>query len=597
MRGSFIAAAVLAAALVLSVGSTTNAAFNATTSNPTSSFSTTSAAISITSPSPAQGPPGTTVTVSGSGFPGSRTLSATFGGSAVTLSGTTSTAAGGSFSGSTFTVPSGLSVSTAGAHPVVFQAGTWVSPSQTFTITPTVSLSPTTGHVGDTVTISGSGFAASSALTVKYDGTTQTTSPASPTTTSAGVVSSVTFTVPASVAGSHTVSVTDASSNSASATFTVTPQITLVPSSGLPRNSDTITGTGFAASSTISATFSGFGSVTLGGTTTTDANGSFSAATYTVPIVNTAGAYTVTVTDQSSNSGAASYTVIAGMYYSATGPASLYTNATTLSVSYPSGTATNDLMFLVVLNGTNQNITTPSGWTVLADQTTAANNLHFEVMWKLAAAGDTTSTTISSGSNGQSLPQSTINVASVTGLYAPGTFAVTTSNGVQSVTCTNAGGTTLTGCTGGTGTMSTGNAVTQTGVPLAVNTNANGAAAWVVRYVRVGGYPPNPASATANVRQGTASAASTMTPGTDVTTNGTNASVITFAAIPSGNTLSLGTPRSFSLENTASATPGSSTLRFANADIFAPSASTPASPTWSQSGTAAAWAWATVAFN
>jgi hypothetical protein len=596
MRGPLVAAVALGAAISLAVGSSTYASFSVTTSNPASSFATTSAAISITSPSPAQGPTGTTVTVSGSGFPGSRTLSATFGGTAVTLSGTTSTAADGSFSGSTFTVPSGLSVSTAGAHAVAFTAGTWVSPSQTFTITPSVGLSPASGHVGDTVTISGSGFAASSALTVKYDGTTQTTSPASPTTSSAGVVSSVTFTVPASVAGSHTVSVTDGSSNSASATFTVSPQITLVPSTGLPRNSDTISGTGFAASKTITATFSGAGSVTLGGTTTTDANGSFSAATYTVPMVNTAGAHTVTVTDQSSNSAAATYTVIAGMIYSAVGSAQTWSNATTKTVLYPSGTVTNDLLFLVVLNGTNQNITTPSGWTLLADQTTASN-LHFEVLESLANSGGEASTTITNGSNGQSLPQSTINVSATNNFVLPGSFNVTTSNGVQSVSCTGNGSNTLTGCSGGTGTMSTGNAVTQLGVPVQIGTNANGAAAWVVDYVRVGGYPPNPASATANVRQGIAAAASTMTPGTDLTTNASNATVITFAAILAGNTLSLGTPRSFSLETTASSTPGSKTVGFGIADNFVASASTPASPTWSQSGTASSWAWATVAFN
>jgi hypothetical protein len=336
--------------------------------------------------------------------------------------------------------------------------------------------------------------------------------------------------------------------------------------------------------------------VTLGGTTTTDATGGFSAATYSVPVVSTAGGYTVTVTDQSSNSGAATYTVIAGMYYSAIGPVQTWSNATTKTVLYPSGTVTNDLLFLVVLDGTNQNITTPSGWTLLADQTTASN-LHFEVLKSLANSGGEASTTIANGSNGQSLPQSTISVSATTNFVLPGSFNITTSNGVQSVSCTGNGSNTLTGCSGGTGTMSTGNAVTEFGVPLQLGTNANGAAAWVVRYVRVGGYPPSPASATANVRQGIAAASSTMTPGTDVTTNASNASVMTFAAILSGNALSLGTARGFSLENTASATPGSTTVGFAVADDFVPSASTPASPTWSQSGTAGAWAWATVAFN
>jgi len=69
-------------------------------------------------------------------------------------------------------------------------------------------------------------------------------------------------------------------------------------------------------------------------------------------------------------------------------------------------------------------------------------------------------TTIAAGSNGVSLPQTTINVASTTGFPTSGVIFVTTAAGVQTVTYTGITGTTFTGCTGGTGTMSTGGAVT-----------------------------------------------------------------------------------------------------------------------------------------
>ena len=75
-------------------------------------------------------------------------------------------------------------------------------------------------------------FAGSSAVTIKYDGSTQTTSPVSPSTNGSGSFSVVSFTVPASVQGSHTVAATDASANSASTSYTVAPKITLSPSSG-----------------------------------------------------------------------------------------------------------------------------------------------------------------------------------------------------------------------------------------------------------------------------------------------------------------------------------------------------------------------------
>lgn len=74
-----------------------------------------------------------------------------------------------------------------------------------------------------------------------------------------------------------------------------------------------------------------------------------------------------------------------------------------------------------------------------------------------------TATTIAAGSNGASLPQATINVASTTGFPASGSIAVITSLGLQSVNYSGTTGTSFTGCAGGTGTMSTGNAVGKIG--------------------------------------------------------------------------------------------------------------------------------------
>ena len=169
-----------------------------------------------------------------------------------------------------------------------------------------------TGYVGDTVTVSGTGFAASSGVTVKYDGTSLTTSPVSPSTSPSGGISGVTFTVPASAAGAHTVLVTGGSF-SASATFTITPQITLSggsisAASGYVGDTVTITGTGFAATSNINTHTYGGSSVTLSPVTPqTSSSGGFT-ATFSVP-ASTAGAHTVSVTDASSNTANATFTV------------------------------------------------------------------------------------------------------------------------------------------------------------------------------------------------------------------------------------------------------------------------------------------------
>jgi hypothetical protein len=74
-----------------------------------------------------------------------------------------------------------------------------------------------------------------------------------------------------------------------------------------------------------------------------------------------------------------------------------------------------------------------------------------------------TSTTIAALSNGQSLPQATINVVSTTGFPANGTIAIVTSAGLQTVSYIGTTPTSLTNCTGGTGVMSTGGQVGKIG--------------------------------------------------------------------------------------------------------------------------------------
>ena len=167
---------------------------------------------------PSNGIVGSTVTVSGFGFPASSSISATFGGSTVTVSGTKTTDSTGSFSGTTFTVPT----QTVGSKNVAITAGAGTG-SASFTVNPSITLNPTSGNVGATVTVAGTGYAGNSRMTIQYDTTTLTTSPGTVTTSTSGTFS-CTFIVPSS-SGSHTVSATDSSSNTASAPFAVNPVI------------------------------------------------------------------------------------------------------------------------------------------------------------------------------------------------------------------------------------------------------------------------------------------------------------------------------------------------------------------------------------
>lgn len=83
----------------------------------------------------------------------------------------------------------------------------------------------------------------------------------------------------------------------------------------------------------------------------------------------------------------------------------------------------------------------------------------------------------------------------------------------------------------------------------------------------------------------------TVTPGS-VTTDAA-ATAISIVAIMSDNQLEVSTPRGFTERAVTTGSPH----RLGFADQTVPRATTPASPTWTQTGTPVAWAWTTIAFR
>jgi YVTN family beta-propeller protein len=258
--------------------------------------------------SPTSGPAGVIVSVTGSNYIPSHTLTVKFNGVIVTTSPPTitSTISGAIPAGTKFTVPP----SPGGGKPVTVTDGTNTSPAATFTINPTISLSPTQGSPGSMVSVAGAGYLASSTITIKYDGVTQTTTPIAVTTNTAGSFSA-TFAAPASAHGTHTVLATDLT-NTASTSFLIkTPTISLIPISGLAGSTVTITGSGYVAGSHITIAYDGTPRPTSPGTVTATPTGSIpGGVTFTVPISSTTGAHTVSAKDASSNTASSTFTVI-----------------------------------------------------------------------------------------------------------------------------------------------------------------------------------------------------------------------------------------------------------------------------------------------
>ncbi|MFA4837302.1 MAG: cohesin domain-containing protein, partial [Dehalococcoidia bacterium] len=164
---------------------------------------------------PATGPRGTNVSVTGSGFTPGTSVDISFGGVIVTAS---TTNAAGAFTAA-FAVPL---QATSGANAVVATDGAGLTASATFTVPPAaITVSPTSGPPGTTVTVMGTGFPAYLSLTLILDAAIVTPSPVVITDASGDFTA--TFVVLGLAPGLHTVSAT-CGGVVATAVFTITNQ-------------------------------------------------------------------------------------------------------------------------------------------------------------------------------------------------------------------------------------------------------------------------------------------------------------------------------------------------------------------------------------
>ncbi len=243
---------------------------------------------------PISGIVGTSVTITGTGFAANSAISLTFNSTQVTIP-TTTTNSNGAFT-TTFTVPqaaAGSNIVTATDSAITHNAA-----AASFTVTPTFSSpTPSQGPPGISVTISGTGFAANSAIHVTLGGVDQPTSPVTIVSNSVGTFSG-SFTVTTSATGSQLIIVSDINGNTANRTFTVTvPAISVSPSSVAVGASVTVTGSNFLPSTLLSLSYD---DVLVTTATSTSGGALPSGLTFTVP-PSTYGSHVVKVTDSYGN--------------------------------------------------------------------------------------------------------------------------------------------------------------------------------------------------------------------------------------------------------------------------------------------------------
>ena len=255
---------------------------------------------------PDEGPVGQSVTVTATGFAGESILSAKFDGVAMTTAPTVvETTVGGD---RTFAVK--IPTATAGVHVVTISDGV-NSENVPFTIIPKVSISPKKGPVGTAVTVTGSGFSAGYTVNAYIGGKAL----GSALSDSTGAVT-VTGTVPTLDAGAQDVTGKDLAgyltSAATKAAFTVTPTLTLSPSTGLGGSYVSVSGSGFEAFDTVSMQFAGvpwLSPTAAAYTFTADVEGKIGPTNLVVPASAGAGTTEVKAEDDSDNVATANFTV------------------------------------------------------------------------------------------------------------------------------------------------------------------------------------------------------------------------------------------------------------------------------------------------
>jgi hypothetical protein len=172
---------------------------------------------------PDDGTVGTEVTVSGTDFAASKTITITYGGYEVDIeSGSTKTSSSGAFDSVIF-----IPESTAGSHTITVTAGSSEAEA-TFTVKPALDVSPTSGEAGTDVTVSGTGFGKSKTATITFPGVSTTAK-----TSLYGSFGAV-FKVPTGLSAStYTVDVQDGT-NTATSKFTLTAPATTTPPTTTP---------------------------------------------------------------------------------------------------------------------------------------------------------------------------------------------------------------------------------------------------------------------------------------------------------------------------------------------------------------------------
>ncbi|MFH1003084.1 MAG: PPC domain-containing protein [Chloroflexota bacterium] len=232
---------------------------------------------------PEEGPVGTEVDISGTNFGDREDLTIYYDSKEASIeAGDDRTDTSGEFD-SLIVIPA----SAAGTHTIRVEDDGGAFAEADFTVEPAITMSPTSGIVNTSVTVSGNGFSRRGGITITMGNETVANGTADTTGNF-----NITFKVPANGPGTYSVEASDNEGNKApKVNFTMEATANLVPTTGNVGTDITVSGTGFKIAGAISVKYDD----TQVATTAADASGLFS-ANFKAP-KSTHGEHTIIVSD------------------------------------------------------------------------------------------------------------------------------------------------------------------------------------------------------------------------------------------------------------------------------------------------------------
>jgi len=162
-----------------------------------------------------------------------------------------------------------------------------------FIVSPKITIIPTSGSIGDPLTVNGTGFGTRKDITIYFNNVIMDLTSGTDTTDSYGSFNDLKFNIPIAVPGKCYVKASDTSRNTDTEEFTITCYATINPVTGHVGTEITVNGTGFIPSGTATIKYNG----TQATTAPIGADGSLT-ANFSAP-ASTHGGHSVTVSDGS----------------------------------------------------------------------------------------------------------------------------------------------------------------------------------------------------------------------------------------------------------------------------------------------------------